>query len=117
LTTIDFLLPAGAVSRWHRVRSDEVWSFHEGAPLELWRVSPEHPRLECLRLGPRAPGQAPVHVVPANEWQAARSTGAYTLVNCTVGPGFDFADFELLADQSDREAALCRDLPEAAVFR
>jgi hypothetical protein len=117
LTTIDFLLPAGAVSRWHRVRSDEVWHFHEGAPLELWRPAKGHARLECLRLGPIAPGQSPVRIVAASEWQAARSTGAYTLVGCTVGPGFDFADFELLADQSDRAAALCRDLPEAAVFR
>lgn len=117
LTTIDFLLPAGAVSRWHRVRSDEVWHHYEGAPLELWRVAPEHARLQCFRLGPLASGQAPAHTVPAGEWRAARSTGAYTFVGCTVGPGFDFADFELLADQPDRAAALCRALPDAAVFR
>jgi predicted cupin superfamily sugar epimerase len=117
LTSIYFLLPGGAVSRWHRVGSDEVWHHCEGAPLELWVLPPDALRLERVRLGPLADGQAPVHCVPASWWQAARSTGTYTLVGCTVGPGFEFADFELLADRADLADAVCTALPQAAPFR
>jgi hypothetical protein len=117
LTSIYFLLPAGAISRWHRVRSDEVWHHYEGAPLELLLVPPDELRLERLRLGPLCPEQAPVRCVPATWWQAARSLGAYTLVGCTVGPGFEFADFELLADRGPLADALCSALPEAVPFR
>ena len=117
LTSIYFLLPAGAVSRWHRVASDEVWHHYEGAPLELWLVPPGEHRIERARLGPLADGQAPVRTVPAHWWQAARSIGPYTLVGCTVGPGFEFGDFELLRDRPDLADALCAALPEAAPFR
>ena len=106
LTTIYFLLPAGAVSRWHRVRSDEVWHFYEGAPLDLWITAPSVGNVEQKRLGPLEPGQQPVLTVPAGWWQAARSTGSYTLVGCTVAPGFDFRDFALAAEQPDIAAAL-----------
>jgi predicted cupin superfamily sugar epimerase len=117
ITSIYFLLPAGAVSRWHRVRSDEVWHHYEGAPLELCVTPPSHDPRERRRLGPLAPGQGPVHIVPAGWWQAARSTGAYTLVGCSVGPGFEFADFELLADSPAAADALVRAWPDAAAFR
>ncbi len=117
LTSIYFLLPAGAISRWHRVRSDEVWHHYEGAPLELLIVPPDELRLDRLRLGPLGPEQAPVRCVPASWWQAARSLGAYTLVGCTVGPGFDFGDFELLADRGPLADAMFHALPEAALFR
>jgi predicted cupin superfamily sugar epimerase len=117
LTAIYFLLPADAVSRWHRVRSDEIWHHLEGAPLELLRVPPDALRLERVRLGPLAAGQAPMHCVPARWWQAARSLGAYTLVGCTVGPGFEFADFELLRDRPELADALCGALPDAAAYR
>ena len=117
LTSIYYLLPAGAISRWHRVRSDELWHHCEGAPLELWIVPADEHRLERVRLGPLGPGQAPAHCVPANWWQAARSLGDYTLVGCAVGPGFEFADFELLADHGPLADALCRALPDAATFR
>jgi uncharacterized protein len=106
LTTIYFLLPAGAVSRWHRVRSDEVWHFYEGAPLELWMTPPGIGEIGRKQLGPLQPGQEPIVTVPAGWWQAARSTGPYTLVGCTVAPGFDFRDFELAADHPDQAAAL-----------
>ena len=106
LTTIYFLLPAGAVSRWHRVESDEVWHFYEGAPLDLWITVPQVSEVERKRLGPLEPGQRPVHTVPAGWWQAARSTGSYTLVGCTVAPGFDFRDFRLAADQPAIAAGL-----------
>jgi predicted cupin superfamily sugar epimerase len=108
LTTIYFLLPAGAVSHWHRVESDEVWHFYEGAPLDLWVASPSGDAVERHRLGPLGDAQRPVCTVPAGWWQAARSTGDYTLVGCTVGPGFDYSDFALAADQPGVAAALQR---------
>lgn len=85
LTTIYFLLVEGTHSAWHRVQSDEVWHFYEGDPLELIT------RHSVTRLD----ANHRVHVIPANEWQAARPSGAYTLVGCTVGPGFEFDDFEM----------------------
>ena len=100
ITEIYFLLPAGAVSRWHRVASDEIWHHLEGAPLELLIAPPDKSRVERFELGPLGPDQEPVHAVPAGFWQMARSLGDYSLVACTVGPGFEFADFEM---QSDRE--------------
>jgi predicted cupin superfamily sugar epimerase len=101
LTSIYFLLLADAVSRWHRVRSDEIWHFYEGAPLDLWIAPPEGNRPEPHRLGPFAPSQRPTLAVPAGWWQAARTTGAYTLVGCTVAPGFEFQDFSLAADEPE----------------
>ena len=113
LTTIYFLLPAGAISRWHRVRSDEVWMYVEGAPLELFTIPSTERQLESVRLGHLASNQKPVHCVPAGWWQAARSTGDYTLVSCVVGPGFEFADFEMLSDRPELIEDLGRELPEA----
>lgn len=113
LTTIYFLLAAGERSRWHRVLGDEVWHFYEGDPLELlWTPSVDR-AVERCRLGATDDTRR-VAVVPAGAWQAARPLGAYALVGCTVGPGFDFADFALLADQPDGAAALRRLAPELA---
>ena len=95
MTTIYFLLAAGQESRWHRVRSDEIWHFYEGDPLELSISPPGRERVEQLTLGPYAGTAQPVRVVEADWWQAARPLGAYTLVGCTVAPGFEFAKFEL----------------------
>lgn len=89
-TAIYFLLRAGERSHWHRVDAAEVWLFHAGAPLEL---AIEYER---VLLGPDlAAGQRPQAVVPPGAWQAARSTGDWTLVSCVVAPGFDFDGFEL----------------------
>jgi predicted cupin superfamily sugar epimerase len=96
LTTIYFLLTAGQASRLHRVASDEVWHFYEGEPLELTTAPGDLASLSRTTLGPAGHASAPVYTVPAGVWQGARPLGAYTLVGCTVGPGFDFADFELL---------------------
>jgi predicted cupin superfamily sugar epimerase len=106
LTTIYFLLTGDTVSRWHRVLSDEVWHFYEGAPLNLWLGSPELDLVEQHEIGPLDGNRRPVETVPGGWWQAARSTGSYTLVGCTVGPGFDFADFVLAADQPSAARAL-----------
>lgn len=97
LTTILFLLDTGhaeGISRLHRVTSDEVWHFIAGDPLEL-TILPED--LTTIEDGSLAPDH-PVRVVPAGHWQAARTLGNWTLVGCTVGPGFDFADFTMLRE-------------------
>ena len=86
LTTIYFLLVEGTYSRWHRVQSDEVWHFYEGDPLELTIRGGETVILDATNR---------VHVVPARAWQTAHPRGAYVLVGCTVGPGFEFEDFEM----------------------
>jgi predicted cupin superfamily sugar epimerase len=116
LTAIYFLLPAGAVSRWHRVRSDELWQHCEGAPLALLQVPSDGWQLHRVRLGPYPPEQTPSHCVPAGCWQAAHSLGSYTFVSCTVAPGFEFTDFELLSERPELATELCRALPEAAPF-
>ncbi len=112
MTTIYFLLVAGQVSRWHRVRSDEVWHHYEGDPVALQIMSDDFSTTERRILGPLAPSTFPAQVVPANHWQTARSLGDYSLVGCTVGPGFDFADFSLLRDTPERAAVLKQRHPE-----
>jgi uncharacterized protein len=92
-TAIYFLLKAGEVSRWHRVDAAEVWHFYRGAPLEL-KIGKESYILGCEI----DEAQAPQIVVPAGAWQAARSLGDYTLVGCTVAPGFAFEHFEMAPD-------------------
>jgi predicted cupin superfamily sugar epimerase len=93
-TAIYFLLAAGERSHWHRVDAAEVWHFYAGAPLELSMSSEAERRV--VRLGnDLAGGERPQTVVPAGAWQSARSLGAWSLVGCTVAPGFDFAGFEL----------------------
>lgn len=92
-TAILFLLQAGERSHWHRVDADEIWLWHAGAPLVL---SLGQDAASDVRLGPEVLGDQVVQaVVPAGWWQAARSLGDWTLVSCTVSPGFRFEGFEL----------------------
>jgi predicted cupin superfamily sugar epimerase len=92
-TAIFFLLKAGEASRWHRIDAAEVWHFYRGAPLEL-KIGKD-----TYVLGPDIDAaQLPQLVVPPGTWQAARSLGDYTLVGCTVAPGFQFAHFEMAED-------------------
>jgi predicted cupin superfamily sugar epimerase len=116
LTTIFFLLAAGEVSRWHRVASDEVWHYYEGAALELFTADPHFGEYSRQVLGPVADGVQPVLVAPAGVWQAARTTGAYTLVGCTVAPGFEFADFQMLGDAPEVADAVSQRHPELTLF-
>jgi predicted cupin superfamily sugar epimerase len=97
-TAIYFLLERGQVSAWHRVRdAAEVWHFYAGAPLVLTIHAEDGPVTRQV-LGPDlAAGQRPQAVVPANAWQMAESVGDWTLVGCTVAPGFDFTAFEMAA--------------------
>jgi predicted cupin superfamily sugar epimerase len=93
-TAIYFLLRAGEVSRWHRVDAAEVWHWYAGAPLQLTIADASGRRDVRLGMG-LAAGERPQAVVPARAWQQARSLGAWTLVGCTVAPGFEFAGFEM----------------------
>lgn len=111
LTSIYFLLNAGERSRWHRVESDEAWHYYEGDPLELLWLDPRG-AVERRVLGPVGDEARPVWVVPAGCWQAARPLGAYTLVGCSVAPGFEFADFALLADRPGEAETVRRRFPE-----
>ncbi len=106
VTTIYFLLEAGKVSRWHQVQSDEVWHYYEGDALELFWIDGHMKEYHRGLLGPVDDNAEPVQIVPAGCWQAARTCGTYTLVGCTVGPGFDYADFVLISDCPEEEAAI-----------
>lgn len=100
-TAIYFLLPGGAPSRWHRVDAAEGWHHYAGAPLDL--MIEENGARSVLRIGKDlAAGERPQGVVPAGAWQAARSLGAWTLVGCTVAPGFEFAHFEVIDGEPGR---------------
>lgn len=94
-TAIVFLLKAGEVSHWHRVDAVEMWHWYRGAPL-LLEIADAGGTPQAFTLGPDIlGGQHPQGQVPAGAWQSARSLGDWTLVGCTVVPGFDFAGFEL----------------------
>ena len=94
-TAIYYLLEAGDVSHWHRVDAAEVWHYYAGGPLSL-TVSPNGHDAEAWRLGPEImAGQRPQLIVPPGWWQCATSLGAFTLVGCTVSPGFTFEGFEM----------------------
>jgi uncharacterized protein len=93
-TAILFLLARGERSHWHRIDAVEVWHYYAGSTLALEIVDDGSP--QSIRLGPDiTAGETPQAIVPVQAWQAATSTGDWTLVGCTVAPGFDFAGFKL----------------------
>ena len=95
-TAIYFLLGRGERSHWHRLDASEVWHWHAGAPLTLELAVHDHGPVTRVALGPDlAAAQRPQAIVPAHVWQAATSLGEWTLVGCTMAPGFEFAGFEL----------------------
>ena len=94
-TCIYFLLAAGESSHWHRVDATEIWLFHAGAPLILSLSETEAGPARDHLLTPDLDLGAPQLIVPEHHWQAARSTGDWTLVSCTVSPGFQFEGFTL----------------------
>lgn len=95
-TAIYYLLEAGELSHWHRVDAVEVWHYYAGAPIEL-NLS-EGISVDRKVLGSDlAAGQRPQVVVPRDVWQSAKSLGDWTLVGCTVAPGFQFSGFEMAA--------------------
>jgi predicted cupin superfamily sugar epimerase len=96
-TAIHYLLPAGAFSALHRIKSDELWFFHAGGPLVVAELAADGTVEETVLGVDLAAGQAPQHAVPAGRWFGAYPAPgtAFALVSCAVAPGFDFADFEL----------------------
>lgn len=106
-TCIYFLLRAGEASHWHRVDAAEIWHWYRGAALTL-RIAPDAAGpAQGFRLGPDVlGGESPQILVPPYHWQAAETTGAYTLVGCTVSPGFRFEGFELAPPGFDIPASL-----------
>lgn len=95
-TCIYFLLKAGERSHWHRVDAVEIWHYYAGSPLILSISETDKGPVEDNRLGPDLlSGDRPQIIVPAHHWQAARTTGDWTLVGCTVSPGFRFEGFDL----------------------
>jgi predicted cupin superfamily sugar epimerase len=93
-TAIYFLLARGERSHWHRIDAAEIWHFHAGSPLALRISGPG--RSETAHLGvDLAAGERPQAVVPPDVWQAAETLGDWSLVGCTVAPGFEFSKFEL----------------------
>ncbi len=112
-TAIYFLLPSGDVSRFHRLRSDELWHFHAGSALVIVLLESGGDAREIVLGDDPDRGETFQAVVPAGSWFGAyvRAAGSFALAGCTVAPGFDFADFEL-ADG----AALLRRFPEQAAL-
>nr|WP_321442625.1 cupin domain-containing protein [uncultured Cohaesibacter sp.] len=94
-TAIYYLLEAGDRSHWHRVDATELWFWHAGAAL-LLSQSADGKESETYILGPDIlAGERPQIIVPRHHWQSAESTGDWTLVSCTVAPGFVFEGFEM----------------------
>jgi predicted cupin superfamily sugar epimerase len=95
-TAIYYLLARGERSHWHRVDAAEVWHYYAGAPLRLEIAEQAAGAVKAVTLGPDLQaGERPQVVVPAGAWQAAASLSDWTLVGCTVAPGFIFETFEL----------------------
>ena len=87
------MLSKDEISTWHRVNSaDEIWIYLKGAPLNLWSLDDCNKELTKLSLD----SNNPIEMIPSGYWQAAKSSGEFTLASCCVGPGFDFSDFEML---------------------
>jgi len=100
-TAIYFLLENQNRSALHRIQSDEVWHFYAGGPLIVYMIEPTSGTLSTIRLGSdMSQGAVFQAVVPAGYWFGAKPVGdshdlPFSLVGCTVAPGFDFSDFEL----------------------
>lgn len=100
LTSIQFLLTAGAGSRWHRVDAAEVWDWQEGSAVELLMYDANARTLSRAQLDTSARGGQLLQVVPAGIWQSARTHGDFSLVNCSVSPGFVWSALEMLDEGS-----------------
>jgi len=100
-TCIYFLLKEGERSHWYKVDATEIWLYHAGAPLMLSMAGTEAGPARDHLLTPDLTQGAPQLIVPKDHWQAAATTGAFTLVSCTVSPGFRFEGFTLAPEGFD----------------
>lgn len=98
ITTIYYVLERHQISRWHVVEADEIWHFYEGSPLELLAYDPQARALVPCVLGDTREDHERVAVIRKGVWQAARSLGDFSLVGCSVGPGFEFEDLRFVAN-------------------
>lgn len=95
-TAILFLLEAGQRSHWHKVDAAELWLFHAGSALRLETAADESGPIHAVRLGSDVlAGEAPQHLIKADEWQSATADRGWALVSCIVSPGFEFVGFTL----------------------
>ncbi len=111
ITDIYFLLAGGEKSRFHRVKQTEIWNFYTGAPLFLYDLSEDLQSLEIIELGKDLNFK---HTVKANHWQAASTTGDFSLVGCMVAPGFEFEDFSLMSESGDLAELVSKKYPNLA---
>lgn len=112
VTDIYFLLISNQPSRFHRVIHDEIWNYYEGDPLEIIEIQPDTLRLSKTILGNSGGIARYKHCVKGCNWQAEYSIGDYTLVGCTVAPGFDFSDFKFLKEEEGVCSAVLKSNPE-----
>jgi len=98
ITDIYFLLVGCQPSRFHKVVHDEIWHYYEGDPLKIIEINPKTFKMAKIVLGRNRNKAHYKHCVKGGVWQAAYSTGEYSLAGCTVAPGFDFSDFKFLKD-------------------
>lgn len=111
LTDIYFLLLSGQISRFHRVLHDEIWHLYEGAPLVIVEIEANGLKMQEVRLEGCGPAPKYKHRVKGGNWQAAYSTGEYTLVGCTVAPGFAFDDFQFLSQDAELQSIVLKKFP------
>ena len=98
-TSIYFLLEKGQFSAFHRIKSDEIWHFYDGGMTKIYSISPKG-ELIIHKLGLNIEnGELPQIMIPGGEYFAAEPSTDFTLVGCTVAPGFDFEDFEMPSKQ------------------
>ncbi len=112
ITHIYFLLLKGQVSLFHTVAHDEIWNFYEGDPLRLLKYNGS--KVEEDIIGPGCSDYA--SIVEGGVYQAAESTGVYSLVGCSVAPGFEFEDFSFLRDEVEAKEKLLRKFPDYQKF-
>ena len=112
LTDIYFLLTQTDISRFHRLKHDEVWHFYEGAPLTLMELKPDSLDISEVIIGSPGPLLAYKHCVKGSNWQSAYSHGPYSFVGCTVGPGFNFDDFEMMTHYKETMTAVLSKYPK-----
>jgi len=103
ITCIYFLLMQGQKSLFHRVKHDEIWHFYLGSPLRLINIDRQNNHVNESILGDYQHTLCAQQIISANHWQAAESLGEYSLVGCSVAPGFDFSDFAFLNTHPDQK--------------